>query len=926
MTAHQYQESRRRRSLVSLRSLIPLCCACALTLFWGTTLARAQAANPPPGEGTAPANQASEPASVVKMEEFVVSGVRASLISAQEIKLNAPIFVDSIVAEDIGKLPDITVADALQRVPGVQVGRNNGEVSSVVIRGLPNIEDTVNGYEVFTGTGRGVALQDIPAELVAGLDVYKSVSPDMVEGGVAGVIDIRLRRPFDFPGLTFAANARGIRETQAEKYSYNVSGLASDRWKTSIGEIGALVDVSYSRTRYEDQIVDNYVHFGANGEQFDLAADSTGTRGYYADNFGIQLKPGDRKRTGLTAMLQWKPNENTEFHWDNLFTQYDEKNIVDFFIGIPSWANTGFFIDNVTLYPAGFDGYNVPEKYDNLGTPARFVQSLTAHFTNTLTSKQAFHPKTDTYQGAFGGRWDDGTVKVSGEVSYNVSTYWPRSVILDTQTVTPSFAITYNNNNASSVTATGIDYTDPANFYLTQLFDQWQRAHSVQYAVRGDILYRLRNSFLRSLQAGARYSERDVNFKSANNGGNFRWMAAPATSVAGLGRLSSGNLFIGPDQINVRRWWSADENFLLNNTDTLRPIFGQPLGLPPLDPAQTFKDQEKTTAFYGMANYATQVGGLPLDGIVGVRFVNTKDSLGAYQRQTVSGNTTGDYVFTTVDRSRWTVLPAANGRLKLQDDLYFRASITRTLTRPNFNDLNPALSLTSPGPTLPGQGSGGNPDLQPIRSTNYDASLEYYPTKSSMASFAGFYRTIDGYIQSYGAPETINGSFYTVTRPRSTHNGYLQGFEASFQYFLDSLPDAFKGFGIEANYTYIKGQTEDPLTSIKQNIAQVSKDNYNIILIYERGPFSSRLAYNWRGRYIDSFNQSGIQPTTVWVQPVSRLDFSASYAIARGVTVTFQATNILKGKYKDNFGNLGMFPRDVRSYDSTYELGLRLRY
>ena len=130
----------------------------------------------------------AKPAAEVVLVEFVVTGVRGSLISAQEIKQNSVQFVDSIVAQDIGKLPDNTVADALQRVPGIQVGRDNGEVNSVVIRGLPNLGTTLNGREVFTGTGRAVALQDVPSELVAGVDVYKSNAPDQVEGGIAGLI------------------------------------------------------------------------------------------------------------------------------------------------------------------------------------------------------------------------------------------------------------------------------------------------------------------------------------------------------------------------------------------------------------------------------------------------------------------------------------------------------------------------------------------------------------------------------------------------------------------------------------------------------------------------------------------------------------------------------------------------------------------
>ncbi len=927
----QNQETRERLSM-HRRSIASLCCAGAFALAAALPSVRGQAANPPADQPAAPAPATGQPATgqpadqsnVVQMQQYVVTGLRASLISSEQIKLNTPQFVDSVVAEDIGKLPDLTVAEALQRVPGVQVGRANGEVSSVVIRGLPNIETTLNGYEVFTGVGRGVALQDIPAELVSGLDVFKSVNPDQVEGGVAGLIDVRLRRPFDFAGLTVAGTAQGLYATQAQKDSYNISGLVSDRWKTGAGEFGALIDVSFARSQFMDQIVDNYVHFGANGEQFDLAADSSGTRGYYADNFGIQLNPGDRKRTGISGMLQWKPNDQTQFYWDNLYTHYDNLHSVDFFIGIPSWANVGFFIDNVTLYPAGNDGYNVPEKFDGLATPARFVKSLTAHNSNSLTSTQAFHDKTDTYQGAFGGKWDNGTVKVSGEVSYNVSTFRTRGVIRDTGLVTPSFAITYNDNNASTVNATGVDYTDVNNYHLQQLFDQWSRAHSIQYAVRSDLLYRLGTEFFKSLQFGVRYSERDINFTSANGGGDFQWAVAAASSVPGLGHESPTNLFIGSGQINVRQWWSADPNFLLNSPDVIRAIFHHAPGTPPPDPTKTFKDTEKTATLYGMTGYATNVGGLPLDGVLGVRLSHTDDKLGGFTAQTIAGVTT--FLPTTVTRNRWSALPAANARLKLKDDLYLRGSFTETMTRPDFSALNPALTLTAPGPTLPGQGSGGNPDLDPIRSTNYDLSLEYYPTKSSMASVAGFYRTIEGYIQSYAGSEVINGNTYSVTRPRSTHNGFLQGVEVSYQYFFDFLADPFKGLGMQANYTYIDGKTENPLTNEKQEIAQVAKDNFNLVLIYEHGPITSRLAYVWRGRYIDSFNPPGIQPTTVWVQARGQLDFSVGYAVTQGLTVTFDATNLTKSKYHDNFGNLAMFPRDVRSYDTTYQLGLRYRF
>jgi TonB-dependent receptor len=559
----------------------------------------------------------------------------------------------------------------------------------------------------------------------------------------------------------------------------------------------------------------------------------------------------------------------------------------------------------------------------------RFVRSFTAHDTVTLTSTQAFHDTTDTYQGAFGGKWDSGPVKITGEVSYNISTVKTKGVILDMAITSPTqaLAISYNDGDALTVKASGVDYTDGNNYWLTQFYDQWSRVWSGQYAVRSDVLVRLDRSFLRTLQFGVRYSERDVHFHSANGGGDFQWHAAAASSIPGMGRESPSQPFLSADQFSIRQFWSPDPAWLLNNPDTVRGVFHHALGDPPADLARTFTDTEKTFAVYGLANYKFDLGGLPLEGVIGARFADTHQSLGGYQHVILANGASGaGFERTLNDKASWEVLPTWNGRLHVTDKLLFRYSLTKTETRPDFAALNPALTLTQPTMTLPGIGSGGNPDLNPIKSTNYDASFEYYFSKTTQASVVGFYRSIDGYIQSYGSEETINGGFYTVTRPRNTHNGYLHGIEASYQQFFDFLPDAFKGLGFQLNYTYIKGQTENPLTGIKQDIAQVSKANYNIILIYEKGPFSSRLAYNWRGKYIESFNQSGLQPTTVWVQPTKRLDFSASYAIGKSLTITFDATNILRSKYHDNFGNVPMFSRDVRNYDATYEVGVRYRY
>jgi iron complex outermembrane receptor protein len=168
-----------------------------------------------------------------QVEEVVVRGIRASLEKGLAVKRQASQVVESVVAEDIGKLPDNNVVEALQRVAGVQVtNRSGGEAAAISIRGMPDITTTWNGRNVFTASGRQFALQDIPANLVKRIDVYKTRSAEQIETGIAGQVDVATRRPFDFTGPALSLAARGIWHEQADKINPNLSGLVSNRWQT----------------------------------------------------------------------------------------------------------------------------------------------------------------------------------------------------------------------------------------------------------------------------------------------------------------------------------------------------------------------------------------------------------------------------------------------------------------------------------------------------------------------------------------------------------------------------------------------------------------------------------------------------------------------------------------------------------------------
>ncbi len=287
--------------------------------------------------------QAAKPTESV--EEIIVTGQRANLQSAQEIKKNASTFVDSISSEDIGSLPDRSVLEAMSRIPGVSIERFAAandpdhfgvEGSGAVIRGMSATRSEFNGRDSFTAnSGRGLSFQDVPPELMAGVDVYKNQSADMVEGGIGGTVSLRTRKPFDSPDRLIAFNLDASYGDMAEKWTPTVSGLFSDRWETSAGEFGVLVNASSSKLKGTSngiqsdayvQYLDDYTNFPrdldtSNGPSGNHAGpnDIAGAERFAAAGQGVWLPGGsnasmkndERDRKGFAAALQWENSDAT---------------------------------------------------------------------------------------------------------------------------------------------------------------------------------------------------------------------------------------------------------------------------------------------------------------------------------------------------------------------------------------------------------------------------------------------------------------------------------------------------------------------------------------------------------------------------------------------------------------------------------------
>ncbi len=875
-------------------------------------------------QGAAAPAQTNTPAAAAPTDDtvVVVRGVRASLDSAQKIKRHSDEIVDSVVAEDVGKLPDDNVAEALQRVTGIQITRSADEGQSVLIRGLPNVVTLLNGRDLFTTTGRYVALADVPAAFIKGVDVYKTNAADQMEGGIAGTIDVRMHRPFDFSGLEVSGTARDIYSSLSKAQDPNAAVLVSDRWHTGAGDVGALVGLSYQERHYRNEIIDNYLSMPLVGNNNWIGAGPT-PNVFFPNNIGQQLIQGDRKRSAANLALQWKVNDDLTLYTEGFYTEDHIRSDILFFVGLPNNSPGAPFggISSYTLFP---------------GTNE--AKTITTQNAFSIASTQAFNQDSQTYQFAGGGTWIHEKWKVTGDVASTISTYWNRNAILDTSFFTPNVSADVNHNGSGTpyLSYTGIDLTSPSNFDLLQLFDNYGRDHGQSTTGQLDANYTPSIEWLKSVSFGVRAEDRKAESQSTNPGSRgYPFQTIGTTSIPGLEEVTPTGFFKGDAAVGVTQWATPNPNFLLDDTDQLRALLGYS-GEPAFDPSRYFNDDEKTFAAYIQGKAEFNFGGVPISGVGGVRFVNTKESLNGFNEVAVSGQATQITPLNT-QRSDNDILPALNVKADLTDTIVARFGYSKTATRPDFSALNPAVSLSAPGPTIPGAGSGGNADLKEVKSDNYDLALEWYFAHTGSLTGTLFDRQIDGYIQYYGANEVFNNQTYLVTRPFNTGKGHLDGAEIGYTQFYDFLPGWMKGVGLQANLTFSEGVTHsppaDPINAPNvfgpdAPIVGLSKWSYNIIGLYERGPWSARIAYNWRSRSTDSYNNfptaGSEQPSTVVVAPLGQLDMSFGYKVNDKLTLTLDWVNANDSIYHDSFGGDSTnFPRDTRRYDETVELGLR---
>lgn len=880
--------------------------AAAAMLAAAGAAAHAQGAAAP-----ADAASAARPAEAAKTQEgaqvIVVTGVRAAVESAQALKKDSDKVSDSIVSDDIGKFPDTNVAAALARVTGVQIRRDSGEANSVLIRGLPGVETLMNGREVYTTTGRYIALADIPVAMVGRVDVLKSSTPDVPEGGIAGVIDVRTHRPFDFTGLKADLTVKDTYADKAKKWNPNVSGMLSDRWQTPIGEIGALVGVSALRDHFHEERAFNTVPVD---KSWLLGAHGTGP-----DLVGLISINGVRERTAQNFALEWKPNSASSFYLEGMHTRLLNNNELDYFVGLPWWGPGNTM--SATLIP---------------GTTQ--MATLTSHNVNTIDSTQANADDSKTGQYAIGGHVDvSPTWRVSGEAALTQSIYDWRNPILDTITNVPNAFVNTNLGGTMHTEYTGIDMTDANNFYLKGFFDRYGYDKGRSHDFRGDLSYTpAEDGFLKEWNTGVRLARRYASSIKSYEGNAeapdvdtskpFPYSRQNVTTIPGLNCVTRGMAGGGPDY-GLTKWYTPCASFLLNDTSVIRQAVTGNSATRALDPGSFFSDNENTLALYTEAKVGTDLGKVGVSGTVGLRLVNGEQILQG-NGSTTAGSTTTYSAVNSRD-SQTLALPSANFKFDLTPELVGRLAAGRTLTRQNFSDLNPGVALIKSSETITvATGSGGNPNLKPVTGDNYEAALEWYFAKGGALTATSFFHHFNGYVLYHAANEVYGNDTFLVTRPYNAQSGNLRGFELGYQQFYDKLPGPLSGLGVGANATLISG-TATIDTGAVRPIPGVSKFSYNLALLYEKYGLSGRLAYNWRSKFTDTYNAAtdgNGNPLDLVIAPMSSLDGNITFHITPKFSVLVEGTNLLDFKYHDYWTDKNVYPRDTRRYDRTGAIGL----
>lgn len=828
---------------------------------------------------------------VVQMDRLEVRGHRMALQMSLDTKRSAGAIIDVITAEDVGKFPDNNVAESLSRMPGITVDRLFGEGEKVSILGTdPALNRTLlNGQTVASADwfvldqpGRTFNYTLLASEIIGRAEIYKTTEARIDEGSIGGTVILHTRSPFDMPSNTIAGSAALNYNTRRGTATPNFSLLYS--WRDPSNKFGVTIAGQSAQDKIRRDGVESYGTVPATtfaSSSIAVLEDNPDARGPNA--IGTAYFNQDRKRLGYNATAIWKPSEQFDLTFNTLYVKADFDNI------------------NQSMYVFPANQYNSVMRATAATVNNGIIDSM--HFDNALSvlDVQYREAEVKTYvydlKGAFHGEnWNisaqAGTTKATGgtqrqlfgeflnwaSYSYDISGAPGRPA-----------KITFDDPSVPKNPDAWV--TDPGwggNYYKKPTDDK-------ETYGQADFDIAIRNALINRIRAGIKYRDHETSQDS-----QIRSVAGEAWAASKFGaRLTPSDFLDGISGVtdDMKRRVIIDGSAMADAIAAL----GLDHSLSP-DYSNIWDVQEKISAAYAQADY----GWDKITGNIGLRAVRT--------RQTSTGfvtdpNNPANFIADSATRTYTNWLPSFNIAYEAARNIILRGAASQVIARANYADLTNYFWLSDTVHT----GGGGNPDLDPYKSNNYDFAAEWYIDRHSILALNLFLRDIQNYILSTTEPEqhynitTGTVDTYQISRPRNAGGARSRGFSIFYQQAIGY------GFGVQANYTYSNAKADNG-----QPLPFNSRHQVNIAPYYEHGPWMLRVTYAWRSKYFTGIDRGD----NLYTDDFTSLDATASYQITKNLQLSVDAVNILDETYY-TYANV---PGQIRgAYKNGVRLGATLR-
>ena len=848
----------------------------------------------------APANQ--------QLDTVTVTGIRASQEKSLSVKRNADAHIDVISAEDIGKMPDKNVADSLARVPGVTIlnspaGGSGGfdERDRVGLRGTnPSLTQTLlDGHGIANGdwfvldqtgagVGRSVSYSLLPSELVSRVEVRKSAEASLVEGGTAGSVNIITRKPLEFSqALTFEAGLGAVYASLPKKTDPQISALLN--WKNDSKTFGVLVQAFSEKRHLRRDGVETlgFINQLSAANAPALVAAHPELAGVYTpDLIGSAFFTQERERKGGLVRAEFKPTKDVDITLTGFSSKMDADNYNrNYMIAPRAGLINGATISNYSI-----------------ATDSKGVRTLTNATFNWAT------PSTAGYFDMISRKASAESGYLSADASWKVSDALTLTASLGSskgkgQTLHQDVLEEHINTTRASYQLNGTDAAPSFGFSSPELGADWifgnqhTIVHDKESWAQVDGEYSLDAGMLKSLKFGVRTAaHKRYTDPTVSQGPKGAWGSnVPAKSGTYPGNFGSG---LGSGFPTNIPYITADALAAYNHTYTNRdPIARRS----PFDGGE-YSVKETSSAAYLQGN----LEGAGWSGNVGLRAVRTKQTSGAF-RPTLPGETPdvaslfGNFAATSSDRSYTDLLPSASIRLDVTNNVVARLALSRTLTRADYTALSAFTSLNTSGMygnnSVVGSGTAGNADLKPLRSTNFDANIEWYFAPRAFVSMGAFHMQMGSYITNGtftgtfpvllgnapgGATQAVANRQFVITG-LTNKKASVTGLEFAFE-----TPIA-NNFGVSANYTFADGHDQDGHV-LRGDV----KNSFTLGGFFENDQFSARVNYS----YTDDIFIGTDRSTDYFQKGNGVLSASLGYKFSNNFAVSLDAQNLNDPKLK----------------------------